>query len=168
MINHKEAEILAYLIKRSPSNTFVVVDPDEIINSMTEKIDKDELLRLLTDLSGREAVSTRLINLNECVVAPTPKAPVLIDELREMEEAKQMINNVKTVVNPEPIKEVEVKGTADKKEPKRFLKKSTPQEKIITTKVELDYKKIYRAAFLGAFSGAGIIAIIMLIIGIVL
>lgn len=163
MINHKEADILAYLIKRSPLNTYVVLEPEEIIDHMTEKVDKDELLSLLTDLSGRSAIETRIINLQECVVAPTPKAPVLIEELKEMESTKAMINSVKNTVNA--VEEEFNEPTPQAKERKTF--KKTPQEKIITTKVEINYKKIFWSAFTGAMSGGGIIAIIMLIIGLV-
>lgn len=164
MINHKEADILAYLIKRSPLNTFVVLEPDEIIDNMTEKVDKDELLSLLTDLSGRNAIESRIINLQECVIAPTPKAPVLIDELKEMESTKEMINSVKSTVNTvlTPVEEVE--NIADKKIKHHRKIEKQPQEKIITTKVVINYKKIFWSAFSGAMAGGGIIAIIMLII----
>lgn len=160
MINHKEAEILEYLIKRSPNSTYIVIEPQEILDNITEKITKDELVEQLTDLASRDAVLIRIVNMDECVLAPTPKAKVLIDELREMEEAKSMINTVKNTVTPAVVEQ----EVPEKK--KAFRKKSVSKEPTtVVTKVVVDYKKIFMSAFFGAVSGGGIIAIIMLIIG---
>ena len=162
MINHKEAEILTYLIKRSPNSTYIVIEPQEILDNISEKITKDELIQQLTDLASRDAILIRIVNLDECVLAPTPKAKVLIDELMEMEEAKDMINTVKSTVTPVVVEE-------DIKENKKVFKKTSPkkvaEDKPAITKVVIDYKKIFMSAFWGAVSGGGIIAIIMLIIG---
>lgn len=163
MINHKEADILAYLIKLKPFNIPMVLEPQDIIDNMTEKVDKDEVLSLLTDLSGREAVNIKIINMDEIVVSTTPKAPVLIDELKEMEQTREMINTVKTTIPvvEEPTNESEKRSSFTAKRSKK------PQVNTVTTKVVIDYKKIFWSAFSGALCGGGIIAIIMLIISIV-
>lgn len=171
MINQKQADILNYLIKRSPSNNFIVIEPDEILENVDKSIDKDELMQLLTDLGSREALTIRIMNLNECVLAPTPKAKVLIDELKEMEEAKNIISTVAALP-----KEVEQTEQIDEPAPKvsfinRFRKNDSADSEAMSSshkiKVVVNYKKIYLASFLGAFCGGGLIGIIMLIIGVV-
>lgn len=163
MLNRKEAEVLNYLIKRSPSNNFIVIEPDEILENISFKLEKDELMQLLTDLSSREAISVRIINLDECVLAPTPKAKVLLNEMRDMEKIQQV---VAPIVNENTPQITEVEKDKQNTNRKRFTRKNvgTVQPKPVETKVIINYKRIFWSAFSGAMMGGGLIGIIMLII----
>ena len=163
MINRKEAEVLNYLIKRSPSNNYIVIEPDEILENISFKLEKDELMQLLTDLSSREAISVRIINLDECVLAPTPKAKVLLNEMRDMEKIQQV---VAPIVNESAPQITEVEKDKPNTTRKRFTRNNvgTVQPKPVETKVIINYKRIFWSAFSGAMMGGGLIGIIMLII----
>lgn len=169
MINQKEADILKYLLKRSPSNNSIVIEFDEIISNVSEKLEKDELLQLLTDLSGREAISNyKVVDMQECVLTPTPKAKVLLDELSELEEAKKIINTV-SVKKKTAEAEQPTPAVTDNRKKYGWKRSSEPIEQKpivqnVVTKVVINYKKLFWTAFCGAFCGGGIIGLIMLII----
>ncbi len=164
MLNRKEAEVLTYLIKRSPSNSYIVIEPSEILENISFKLEKDELMQLLTDLSSREAINVRIINLDECVLAPTPKAKVLLNEMHDMEKIQQVVAPIVSENHTPQITEVvkDKPGTMKK----RFTRKSvgTVQPIPVETKVIINYRRIFWAAFTGAIVGGALMGLLMIVI----